>query len=485
MRFLFILSAWMCHGKRLTALATAARIDLANERASSTKVESLSGQNHTSLPVKDMAMLLFALEPSAIGFHIGAPLRSANRQDARAVVSLSDDEMRSHPADKRGDDDQHPAIMEIRRHLMRQGQQSLWEVTHYLKEKRDPALKPREYKNYLRMMDMHPEHFLVRGPRNSKNLMDNLLCTIAVDETEVLKKVVRWLQEDGPVLRINDLKWRLKETEEDVRKLADVLRQYPDTFFVKHGRVKLLEGTDEVSADDHLDKVKLHLLLKSDLPSTMEDLPPLDTIREVILLDMNGHAHAIEPTVERAQDPGTIVLGFADPEKKLKGKVLKRTARDIQKLAKAGRFRLLRPEAETKNAADFLLSFWVGWLHEKLPDYVPFVFASTDELLESTLIDMMRGGRKRHVEPMYLKPIRVKTRNKGWRQFGGDSRKGGKVHAYDRKPLDHKGPLAEEFKSGELKHHDTPGPRQAFKDASEAKRRARELQREAQAAQAR
>ena len=75
----------------------------------------------------------------------------------------------------------------------------------------------------------------------------------------------------------------------------------------------------------------------------------------------------------------------------------------MEALAAEGWLRLLRPLRDTKNAADFVMSFWVGWLHARLPAGAKFVLASTDVHLERTVVDLLRNeGREAVPNPEWL-----------------------------------------------------------------------------------
>mmetsp|Transcript_37823 Transcript_37823/g.88506 ORF Transcript_37823/g.88506 Transcript_37823/m.88506 type:complete len:87 (-) Transcript_37823:500-760(-) len=56
--------------------------------------------------------------------------------------------------------------------------------------------------------------------------------------------------------------------------------------------------------------------------------------------------------------------------------------------------RLLSPVRDTKNAADFVLAFWVGWLHAELPQGTRFVLLTTDIHLDRTVGDLLRAQRR-------------------------------------------------------------------------------------------
>ena len=61
---------------------------------------------------------------------------------------------------------------------------------------------------------------------------------------------------------------------------------------------------------------------------------------------------------------------------------------------------------DAPNAADFVLSFWVGWLHARLPLSSRIVLASADIHLERTVVDVLRQeGRETIANPDWLSAI--------------------------------------------------------------------------------
>ena len=58
------------------------------------------------------------------------------------------------------------------------------------------------------------------------------------------------------------------------------------------------------------------------------------------------------------------------------------------------------------NGADFVLSFWVGWLHARCAADARFVLVSEDSSLQQTLSDLLTGpgGRAVVANPPFLTP---------------------------------------------------------------------------------
>ena len=80
-------------------------------------------------------------------------------------------------------------------------------------------------------------------------------------------------------------------------------------------------------------------------------------------------------------------------------------AGELTALSDAGWLRLLTPVRDTANAADFVLAFWVGWLHGQLPPGARFALLSTDIHLDATVIDLLCSqGRDAVSNPDWLRP---------------------------------------------------------------------------------
>lgn len=114
-----------------------------------------------------------------------------------------------------------------------------------------------------------------------------------------------------------------------------------------------------------------------------------EAVSQVIAIDMDNMAFVLERAVEHAHArPNVIVLAFCgrthNPRLSADG------AERTLLLASAGRLRLVMPARDTKNAADFVMSFWLGWLHARAPAAAHFALVSTDIHLERTVADVLR-----------------------------------------------------------------------------------------------
>uniref|UniRef100_A0A7S4C6N0 DUF218 domain-containing protein n=2 Tax=Chrysotila carterae TaxID=13221 RepID=A0A7S4C6N0_CHRCT len=83
----------------------------------------------------------------------------------------------------------------------------------------------------------------------------------------------------------------------------------------------------------------------------------------------------------------TLVLGFCCTSHN--PRLSKQGAEMCRELSDAGWLRLLAPIHDTKNAADFVMAFWAGWLHERLQLSTRFVMLSTDIHLDRTVCDLL------------------------------------------------------------------------------------------------
>jgi len=127
----------------------------------------------------------------------------------------------------------------------------------------------------------------------------------------------------------------------------------------------------------------------------------------VVVMMMIPQAFMLEPCAAYAVHDGTagcLVLGFCSTTHN--PRISKVAAHTIEHLAAAGWLRILTPERDMKNAADFVLSFWVGWLHLWLPEGASFSLVSEDIHLERTVVDLLVSlGRTAVSNPDHLQPV--------------------------------------------------------------------------------
>ncbi len=115
-----------------------------------------------------------------------------------------------------------------------------------------------------------------------------------------------------------------------------------------------------------------------------------------------------ESSVLDGADPSgadaVLVLAFC--ARALNPRLSQRAAGSLQALAGRGLLRLLSPERDGANAADFVLAFWAGWLHAQLPDEARFVLISTDADLERTVSDVLSAlGRHAEKNPSWAEQL--------------------------------------------------------------------------------
>ena len=238
-------------------------------------------------------------------------------------------------------------------------------------------------------MHAHPETFSLTGRPSHR------LVALAEDTTSaaLVRTVAAVLRERGAT-STSELKRRLSERGENIPGLSTLLKRNQDTFYVHKGTVALREGEGGDSALQlaAASLPPLQRLLALDLPSSMSpnELPDPASVREVVLIDMDNNAFALEASVARAAAAGGSVLVLTFSSTTHNPRITADTAARMTALAAAGRLRLLTPVRDATNAADFVLSFWVGWLHARLPLSSRIVLASSDIYLERTVVDVLR-----------------------------------------------------------------------------------------------
>jgi hypothetical protein len=244
----------------------------------------------------------------------------------------------------------------------------------------------------------------------------NRLISLATQTTAaaLVSFVAQVLQELGRPVSTAELKLRISERGRFVPGLSALLRAHSDTFVVADGMVGLRSAGDEAAlsalASGGEATHAMVRLQRMDLGAELADgsLPPADSVREVLLVDMDNKAFLLEACAAYAARDGvascsTLVVGFCATTHN--PRVSPSAADQISALSHAGWLRVITPARDTKNAADFVCSFWVGWLHSALPPAARFAILSTDIHLERTLVDLLRGtGRQVVSNPAALRP---------------------------------------------------------------------------------
>ena len=294
----------------------------------------------------------------------------------------------------------HSALEAVRSLLQARGRVSLAQVGEHLRST-DTAL-PDDNLSLSTFVHAHPETFSLTGRPSHR------MVALAEDTTSaaLVRTVAAVLQERGAT-STSELKLRLSERGQSIPGLSTLLRRNQDTFCVHEGTVTLRGGVGDDSALQLAAAASppLQRLLALGIPSSMspDELPDPTLVREVVLIDMDNNAFALEPSVARATAAGGGVLVLTFSSTTHNPRITSDTAARMTALASAGRLRLLTPVRDAKNAADFVLSFWVGWLHARLPLSSRIVLASTDIHLERTVVDVLRKeGRETLANPEWL-----------------------------------------------------------------------------------
>ena len=257
----------------------------------------------------------------------------------------------------------------------------------------------------------HADEFRLSGPPNNRKV------SRLADTTEraMLDTVQALLRQHGPMTSA-ELRRRLRERRKSIPGLVSLLQRHTGEFVVQRGAVWLVEQlprADEEPLPDAVTTsaaaaatgrepvneaatasaalpaplVRLHSL---NLPAAMDEsgLESLQHLREVVLIDLDNRAFALEAaTCYATCEPGTLVLTFC--ARGHNPRLSQLTASRAQALADGGRLRLLRPLRDGANAADFVLAFWAGWLHARVPEDTRFVIVSADSAIEQTVGDTL------------------------------------------------------------------------------------------------
>ncbi len=235
----------------------------------------------------------------------------------------------------------------------------------------------------------HSEEFRLSGPPNNRKV------SLLADSTEraLLDTVRGVLRAHGPMTSA-ELRLRLREQRSAIPGLVSLLQRHGDEFCVQDGAVRLADAsTPDPTSCQAMEPplpaplVRMHSIR---LPTTMDGLAPAASVREVVFIDLDNQAFALESAAcNAAQASDVLLLAFC--ARLHNPRLTQRAAVSMQRLAELGLLRLLRPERDGPNAADFVLAFWAGWLHARLPADVRFVLLSADSALARTIGDALNG----------------------------------------------------------------------------------------------
>jgi hypothetical protein len=237
----------------------------------------------------------------------------------------------------------------------------------------------------------HPDEFRLSGPPNNRKV--SLLAQTT--ERALLDTVRAVLRTHGPMTSA-ELRLRLREQRSAIPGLMSLLQRHGGEFVVRDGAVRLMAAPtpdSKAAAGEAMDLplpaplVRMHSLA---LPTTMDGLAPAARVREVVFIDLDNQAFTLERVACSAVQASDVLL-LAFCARLHNPRLSQATADSMQLLAERGMLRLLRPERDGPNAADFVLAFWAGWLHARLPAEVSFVLLSADSALEQTVGDALSG----------------------------------------------------------------------------------------------
>ena len=242
-------------------------------------------------------------------------------------------------------------------------------------------------------------------------------------ETALVQRIQSVLLVHGP-MSSSELRLRLRAERASVPGLASLVRAHsPSVFDVDQGVIRLADasaaaaGAEDRLADSSAAGAEdgaaagLTRLNALELPRSL-DAPVegrLDAVGEVVVLDLDNRALlALERAVDRALVRDDVLL-LACCSSAHNPRLPRRLAHDMEALAQRGALRLLTPQRDVSNGADFVCAFWVGFLHARLPAAASFVLISEDISLEQTVADALRGqGREVRSNPPELAPPRLR-----------------------------------------------------------------------------
>lgn len=236
------------------------------------------------------------------------------------------------------------ALEVVRSLLQERGRVSLAQVGEHLRST-DTAL-PDGSASLSAFVHAHPETFSLTGKPSHR------LVALTEDTTSaaLVRTVAAVLQECGAT-STSELKLRLSERGQSIPGLSTLLRRNQDTFTVHEGTVALREGAGPAVQLAAAASPPLQRLLALGIPSSMSpaELPDPSSVREVILIDMDNNAFALERSVARAAAASGDVLVLSFSSTTHNPRLTADTAAHMTALAAAGRLQLLTPVRENAN----------------------------------------------------------------------------------------------------------------------------------------
>lgn len=264
------------------------------------------------------------------------------------------------------------------------------------------------------------DELLLTGPPNSRKV------GFAADTTEsvLVERVSSVLRLHGAPMSSSELRLRLNAERQRVPGLMTLLRTHESVFHVDRGTVRLIGvdyssdggGSSAESGDGDNAPAVLTRLRTLSLPDSMDKatLAPLETLDEVIVMDLDNQAFvALERAAAYASThEGVFILAGCSSAHN--PRVPQPIAEEMSRIAEAGRMRLISPARDCANGADFVLAFWVGWLHARTREDACFLIVSEDLSLEQTVADALKGQARQVVSnPTWLEPGAPWHRSRG------------------------------------------------------------------------
>ena len=229
-------------------------------------------------------------------------------------------------------------------------------------------------------------------------------------DAALVERIASLLRSQQAPMSSAELRLRLRDERQRVPGLMALLRKHSSVFDVQDGAVRLVGSNDE-SGDaggardgeregDGMVAASLTRLRALSLPDAMdeEQLAPLAALRDFFVIDLDNQAFVSleRATWHAAEHDDTFILACCSSAHN--PRLPQPMAEEMVRLADAGRLRLLSPARDCANAADFVLAFWVGWLHARACDQARFRIVTADSSLEQSVADLLKGRARTVVE---------------------------------------------------------------------------------------
>lgn len=365
-------------------------------------------------PMQDVAKLLLAMYPSVLfqtsspwnAAILGKTLSSSKAAPTSDRAAYSRSRRARHRVACMGVHPRAPAALKEAYQFLENRDGEAYKVKDLFEHLKSKGIRlPDQFRNseegMVEFIDAQPE--LVIRKEQSKGFPQHVVLFKDTTACRLVRKIVAVLKEGGPASSSLEIGKRLKGHGQQVPGINKLVLNHADFFDLDDGSISLtdyLQFTPDVASADVSDESLFPLfreLRTLDVPVNLElhQLPDLEKIGEVLLLDLDCCAFALTPSVIHAWealDDNVLVLGFST--KTHDQKVTPEVGDRMEELAMRGRLRLFTPEKDVANAADFLLSFWVGWLHSRLSADAKFVIRTVDIHLDKTITDILKQQKR-------------------------------------------------------------------------------------------